>query len=51
MYAKSYKEFDIYKNAYKLALMIPKLTLGLQNSKSMKKEAKFEDLPNPLSVI
>ena len=29
MYAKSYKELDIYKNAYKLALMIHKLTLGL----------------------
>ena len=29
MYAKNYKELDIYKNAYKLALMIHKLTLGL----------------------
>jgi len=27
--AKNYKELDIYKNAYKLALMMHKLTLGL----------------------
>ena len=29
MYVKSYKELDIYKNAYKLALMVHKLTLSL----------------------
>jgi hypothetical protein len=28
LYAKRYKELDIYKNAYKLALMLHELTLG-----------------------
>ena len=29
MYAKSYKELDIYKNSYNLALKVHKLSLGL----------------------
>jgi four helix bundle protein len=28
LYAKSYKELDVYKNAYKLALIMHKLTLN-----------------------